>query len=240
MSDAESQIQQLREHYNELAALAGSLAHEIKNPLSVIRMNADLLGEDLVDTDTPQSRRFLDKLDIVQDQCERLENLLNDFLQFARLRGLNLQPGSLNRQLEKVLDLFEAQAHNESVRITRYLDPDLPAILLEEKTLQAALVNLTKNAFEAMPGGGELVARTYTTRTSVALDLIDSGCGMDQATALKMFNAFYSTKDGGSGLGLPTTRKIIEAHDARIQVQSEMGTGTKFTLEFPRLARIAE
>ena len=239
-SFAETQSQQLREHYNELAALAGSLAHEIKNPLSVIRMNADLLGEDVADSDSPQSRRFLDKLDIVQEQCERLENLLNDFLQFARLRGLDLRPGSLNRQVEKVLDLFEAQADQESVRITRYLDPDLPAIRLEEKTLQAALVNLTKNAFEAMPTGGELVARTYSTRSGVALDLIDSGCGMDQATALKMFNAFYSTKDGGSGLGLPTTRKIIEAHDALIQVQSEMGTGTKFTLEFPRFARITE
>ena len=133
-SYAETQIQQLREHYNELAALAGSLAHEIKNPLSVIRMNADLLGEDVADSDSPQSRRFLDKLDIVQEQCERLENLLNDFLQFARLRGLDLRPASLNRQVEKVLDLFEAQAEQESVRITRYLDPDLPAIRLEEKT----------------------------------------------------------------------------------------------------------
>jgi signal transduction histidine kinase len=99
-------------------------------------------------------------------------------------------------------------------------------------------LNLVKNGLEAMPNGGELVARTRLTRTGVALDLIDTGCGMDAQTALKMFDAFYSTKDDGSGLGLPTARKIIEAHGGRISVQSEIGRGTQFTLEFPQPARI--
>ncbi len=228
----------VREQYNELAELAGSLAHEIKNPLSVIRMNMDLLAEDLDDAQTPRERRALNKIDIVHNQCTRLENLLNDFLRFARLGGLVLTPGNLNEQVERVLTLYNPQATENSVEIVRYLDPELPSVMLNPETLQAALVNLVKNALEAMPGGGQLVVRSRITRAGVAMDLIDTGCGMDDSTAMNMFDAFYTTKHGGSGLGLPTTRKIIEAHGARIGVQSEVGRGTQFTLEFPTPARL--
>ena len=235
-----AQVEKGRREYNELATLAGSLAHEIKNPLSVIRMNMDLLGEDLSEAETPRERRALNKVSIVQDQCVRLERLLNDFLKFARLQNLALVPGNLNHEVEKVLELYAPQAVDTDVTVSRFMDPDLPSILLDAETIQAALVNLVKNALEAMPSGGQLVVRTYSIRNGVALDLIDSGCGMDQATALKMFDAFYSTKHGGSGLGLPTTRKVIEAHGGQILVESAVDRGTKFTLEFPRPPRIAE
>jgi signal transduction histidine kinase len=176
---------------------------------------------------------------MVSRQCTRLENLLTDFMRFSRVRTLDLRPGSLNEQVERVLDLFSAQASDGGIEIVRYLDPDLPSIRLEPETLQAALVNLVKNALEAMPGGGQLVARTRMTRTGVALDLIDTGVGMDEKTAMRMFDAFYTTKNGGTGLGLPTARKIIEAHGGIIAVSSEVGRGTQFTLEFPTPARIA-
>lgn len=231
--------QQLREQLQELAELAGSLAHEIKNPLSVIRMNMELLAEDLDTPQTPRERRALSKVEIVQKQCTRLESLLNDFLKFARLRALDLRAGSLNDQIDRVLTLFEPQAREQNVEVIRYLDPDLPSMMLDGETLQAALVNLVKNALEAMPDGGALVARTRPTRMGIALDLIDTGIGMDEKTAMKMFEAFYTTKHGGSGLGLPTARKVVEAHGGTINVQSEVGRGTQFTLEFPTMARIA-
>jgi signal transduction histidine kinase len=236
----EAALDQLRERYGELAALAGSLAHEIKNPLSVIRMNMDLLAEDFSPPETPRERRALAKIEMVGRQCTRLENLLNDFLHFNKVGQLELRLGSLNEQLERVLDLFEPQARENHVEIVRYLDSDLPTIRLNAETLQAALVNLVKNALEAMPDGGQLVARTRVTRQGVALDLIDTGVGMDERTAMKMFDAFFSTKSGGSGLGLPTARRIIEAHGGRIDVHSEAGRGTQFTLEFPTPARIGE
>jgi signal transduction histidine kinase len=236
--DYDNYTRQLIQQYNEIAQLAGALAHEIKNPLSVIRMNVDLLTEDLSDEGPVNKRRALQKIHIVQWQCERLQNLLNDFLKFARLRKLDLSPGNLNEQVNRVLDLFAAQAREDRVDIVRYLDPELPSILLDEQTMEAALVNLVKNALEAMPDGGQLTARTRLTRTGVALDLIDTGCGMDEHTAMHMFDAFYSTKDGGSGLGLPTAKKVIEAHGARIVVQSEAHRGTQFTLEFPTPPRI--
>ena len=232
-------VDPMRQRYEELAELAGSLAHEIKNPLSVIHMNIDLLSEDLSESESPIRRRALDKVDIVRQQCERMERLLADFLRFARLREMDLTPGSLNDQIDRVLRAYQAQASASGVEILRYLDPDLPRMLMHSDSLQAALMNLVKNAIEAMPDGGQLVARTHATRGGVALDLIDTGEGMDDNTVMKMFEPFYSTKNAGSGLGLPTARKIIEAHGGRISVQSEVGRGTKFSLAFPSLARLA-
>ena len=110
--------------------------------------------------------------------------------------------------------------------------------MLNSDSLQAALMNLVKNALEAMEDGGQLLARTYTTANAVALDLIDTGCGMDDKAILHIFEPFYSSKHDGSGLGLPTAKKIIEAHGGRIALQSEVGQGTKFVLEFPMPPRL--
>ncbi len=236
--DNRDKVDPMRVRYEELAELAGSLAHEIKNPLSVIHMNIDLLSEDLEEIKTPASRRSQDRVDIVRGQCERMEALLRDFLRYTRLRDIDLVSGNLNDQIDMVLRAYQAQADAEGIDVERYLDPDLPAISLHSDSLQAALMNLVKNALESMEQGGQLVVRTYTTPKSVALDLIDTGRGVDSNTVLHMFEPFYTTKEGGSGLGLPTAQKIIEAHGGRISVQSELGQGTKFVLEFPIPKRI--
>jgi signal transduction histidine kinase len=176
---------------------------------------------------------------MIKQQCHRMENLLRDFLRFARMQDMELTLGSLNEQIASVLNLFQAQADKQGVRLERFLDSNLPNIRLNGSSLQAALINLVKNSLEAMPDGGELLIRTYVIPSGVAIDMIDTGCGMDETTAMRMFEPFYSTKPEGSGLGLPTTRKIIEAHGGRIRVQSEVGRGTKFVLEFPTPVRIA-
>ncbi|MEL6897660.1 MAG: ATP-binding protein [Planctomycetota bacterium] len=240
MSDADDPnvIDNLRRQYEELAELAGSLAHEIKNPLSVIHMNIDLLSEELEDINDPAIRRAMQKVDIVRNQAERMGGLLSDFLRFARLRDLQLTPGSLNDQIDAVLQAYAAQAESGGIVIQRFLDADLPMMRLHSETLQAALMNLVKNAIEAMDHGGQLYVRTYSTSDGIALDLIDTGSGVDSNTVLHMFEPFYSTKDGGSGLGLPTARKIIEAHGGHINVQSEQGRGTKFVLAFPKIPRL--
>ena len=143
--DYDAFTQQIIEQYNEIAQLAGALAHEIKNPLSVIRMNVDLLAEDHESETPPDQRRTLDKIKILQAQCERLQNLLDDFLKFARLRSLELRAGDLNKQIERVLDMFGPQAHASGIDIVRYLDADLPSIKLEEQTLDSALVDGVKS-----------------------------------------------------------------------------------------------
>lgn len=238
MSESPNPLDELRKQFNELASLSGELAHEIKNPLSTIRMNVELLKEDFENIHSPEARRALPKIDIVITQCQRLETMLNDFLRFTRLSNLELKSGSLNAQVSHVLDFFQHQASQQNVEVVRHLDSELPSIKLDPQTLQAALINLVKNALEAMPNGGQLLARTRIIRTGVALDLIDTGCGMTSNTLINMFKDFYTSKEGGTGLGLPTAKKIIEAHGARINVQSELGRGTQFTIEFPTPRRI--
>ena len=196
------------------------------------------IRDSLEESETPRERRVWTKLQTVHSQCQRLEKLLNDFMKFARLRDLELEIGSLNRQIISVLDMYEAQAQTQSVQMNRYLDPELPAMQLDQETLQGALANLVKNALESMQDGGELTAITRVTPVGIAMDLIDTGCGMSDNTALNMFNAFYTTKPAGSGLGLPMARKVVQAHGGRIDVQSQEEQGTKFTLEFPTPARL--
>ena len=140
-------VEKLRKQYQELA---GSLAHEIKNPLSVIRMEIELLGEDFEELDTSAGRQALGRIDTLKRQCERLETMLNDFQRFTRLDNLELNAGSLNEQVLLVLQLFKSQAKKQKVEIQRLLESDIPSIKMESQTFQAALINLVKNALEAL------------------------------------------------------------------------------------------
>jgi signal transduction histidine kinase len=235
----EDPYERLIAQYTEMAQLAGALAHEIKNPLSTIRLNMELLAEDLEASESPAARRAAKRVDVTKQECQRLQNLLDDFLNFAKARRLNLKPTDLNAEIEETLAFFKPEATAGGVEIIRYLDPDLPRVLLDGESFRSALINLLLNAKQAMPDGGQLVVRTTAMGENVILHLIDTGVGIDDHTAAHMFEAFYSTKPGGSGLGLPTTTKIIEAHGGRIHVQSAVGQGTQFTIELPALPRLA-
>lgn len=226
----------LAEKYSEIAQLAGGLAHEIKNPLSTIRLNLELLAEDFAAAETPRDRRALAKIEMVQRECQRLQNLLDDFLRFARVRQLRREPADLNAEIERVLEFFRPLAADHGIEVVRYLDPDLPSVWIDREALFGALVNLVLNAQQAMPNGGQLVVRTAPAGEQVVVRWIDTGVGMDEKTAGQIFQAFFSTKRGGSGLGLPTTRKIIEAHGGRIEVASAPGRGTQFTIVLPTAA----
>ncbi|MEE2706431.1 MAG: ATP-binding protein [Planctomycetota bacterium] len=229
----------LVDQYSEFVQLVGGLAHEIKNPLSTIKLNLELLSEDFSGVETQRDRRAATKISVVQRECQRLQDLLDDFLSFARMRQLQLVPQDLNSQVARVLDFFEPTAEAAGIELVRYLDPDLPRVLIDPESFHASLLNLVINAEQSMPDGGSLVARTRSTQDGVALDLIDTGCGMDMDTLTRAFDAFYSTKPSGSGLGLPTTRKIIQAHGGTLSVQSEPNHGTQFTLALPTPPRIA-
>lgn len=233
--------QRLIDQYTEIARLTGALAHEIKNPLSTIRLNMELLAEDFnSDPENPRDRRALQKILVVQRECDRLQTLLDDFLNYAKVRQIRLEPSDLNAEVRRALDFFRPRAAQAHIEVVDYLQSDLPGVLLDRESFQGALLNLIINAQQAMPGGGQLVVSTEGTPRGVALHLIDTGCGMDDNTLTHIFEAFYSTKRGGSGLGLPTTRKIIEAHGGQILVQSEVGRGTQFTIALPTPPRIAE
>jgi signal transduction histidine kinase len=199
----------------------------------------DLLAEDLENAQTPAGRRASRRVEIVRRECNRLQSLLDDFLKFAKVRRLQLEPTDLNHQIDDVLEFFAPEAADAGIEIVRHLDPELPRVMLDREAFRQALLNLIINAQQAVPDGGQLVVRTTSEGGMVAFYLIDTGVGIDDRTASRMFEAFFSTKPSGSGLGLPTTQKIIEAHGGRISVQSEVGRGTQITIELPVPARLA-
>ncbi|MBN1589100.1 MAG: sensor histidine kinase [Pirellulales bacterium] len=231
--------QKLIDQYQEIVRLAGGLAHEIKNPLSTIRLNMELLAEDFSESISARDQRALRKVQVVERECQRLQDLLDNFLNYTKTRNLRLEPTRLNDQVDRVLDFFRPKAKEAGIELVTYFSPDLPTVLLDREAFHGALLNLVLNAEQAVSKGGQIVVRSYATADGVALDLIDTGCGMDEDTRAKIFDAFFSTKNGGSGLGLPTTRKVVEAHGGTILVQSEPGRGTQFTIKLPTPARLA-
>jgi signal transduction histidine kinase len=219
--------------YAELAELAGGFIHEFKNHLSTLGLNLQLLAEDFGEPETPRERRALDRVRRLQGECDRLVEVSNDFLRFARLRDLDLRPTCLRSVIEEMIDFFGPTARQANVELTTYLPADLPAVPLDGELFKQALLNLLLNAEQAMPQGGELILQACAEDGGVRLDLIDTGAGMTAEQRDKVFQPFYTTKAGGSGLGLPTTKRIVEAHGGSIEVQSEPGRGTKFTIRLP-------
>ena len=256
---AEEFRNRLINQYNEIARLAGALAHEIKNPLSTIRLNLDLMAEDLTPPETQRERRTALKLETVRNECKRLQNLLDEFLNYARARSLQLRPGNLNNVVQSVLDFFMPAAVESRIDLSAYLANDLPSVMLDDESFYRALLNLLINAQQAICHSaeksssaddtepenvksdniGRIMVRTRAEPESVVLEIIDDGPGMNKAVAQKCFDAFYSTKRGGSGLGLPTVKQIVEAHNGTVEVQTEEGKGTRFIITLPTLTRIS-
>jgi len=138
-----------------------------------------------------------------------------------------------------LVDFFGPTARGTNIDIKLYLPADLPRLALDRELFKQALLNLMLNAQQAMSEGGTLTVQAEARPQEVCLSLIDTGQGMAPEVLDKVFRPFFSTKPGGSGLGLATTRKIVQAHGGRIEVQSEVGRGTKFTLCLPTTAPTA-
>jgi two-component system, NtrC family, sensor histidine kinase HydH len=217
----------------ELAELAGGFIHEIKNHISTLGLNIQLLAEDFEQAKTPQERKAYDRIVRLQNEIHRLSELSNDFLRFARLRELNRQPTSLLEVVGDIVEFFFPTARAAGIEIKTFLPTDLPLVAIDADLFKQALLNLMLNAEQAMNEGGELVVQARTEPGWVRLDVIDNGVGMTPETLARCFKAFHTTKAGGNGLGLPTTRRIVEMHGGRIDVQSEPGKGTQFTIRLP-------
>src|SRR5262245_25862994 len=220
-------------HATDLAELAGGFCHEIKNHLSTLGLNLQLLAEDFAEAESHRERRALDRVRRLQGECERLIEVSNDFLRFARLRDFDLKPTHLSAVIEEMIDFFAPTAKQARVDVRSFVPADLPPVKLDVELFKQALLNLMLNAEQAMPEGGELTFLACAEDCRVRLDLIDTGGGMTAEAASQVFKPFWTTKPGGNGLGLPTTKRIVEGTGGTIEVQSEPGRGTKFTLRLP-------
>jgi signal transduction histidine kinase len=229
------------ERMAEMGALATGLAHEIKNPLSTIGLNAQLLAEAVGDLqiDDADKASMQRRVRTLGAEAERLREILADFLDFAREIKLEPRPTDLNVVVEELADFYMPQAESQQVRLRVELAPSTLVAPIDPQLVKQAALNLLLNAVQAM--GAQTTQRELILRTerrtgdepAVALHVIDTGPGIPPETLADIFKPYYTTKPHGSGLGLPTARRIAEAHSGSLQVHTEPGRGTDFTLVFP-------
>ncbi len=213
--------------------LAGGLAHEIKNPLSTINLNLQLLHEDFAAAQSLKEQRATKRIEVMEKEVSRLQETLNDFLRYIRKQKPDKTPHDINRILDEVLDFVAPQAAKHNINVLRSFSPDLGPVMVDENLMKQAFLNIILNAHQAMLEGGEFMARTTPIKKGVRIELTDTGVGIEGAQLDKIFEAYYSTKGNGSGLGLAMTKRIVEEHRGTISVQSEPRKGTRFVIELP-------
>ncbi len=236
------------ERLAEIGAMTGGLAHEIKNPLSTIGLNAQLLSEAITDlqVDEQDKGRLVRRIDALRREADRLGGILHDFLRFAGEMKLDLRPNELNQIIDELADFYLPQAEHNGVSIRAELGAGPMPAMVDAPQLKQALLNLMINATQAMAGDAsgrskELILRTESgpafddgNEPSWRIHVIDTGPGIPAETRDQVFTPYFTTKSGGTGLGLPTTRRIVEEHGGVIAVHSEPGTGSDFTIDLPR------
>jgi signal transduction histidine kinase len=218
-----------------IGTLASGLAHEIRNPLGTLSMNLQLLQEDWAEPVSEREVKGARKIGVLLKEINHLERILNDFLKFAAKPRLKLERVSLNRLADELLEFIAPQAARAKVKVLRHFSPAAPPVQADPERLRQCLLNLLLNALQAMPEGGDLEVSTEPAPGAGRLRVRDTGVGIPIENQEQIFNLYFSTKPGGTGLGLPMARKIIEEHGGTIAVQSAPGKGTTFTIEVPTL-----
>ena len=221
------------ERLAELGTLTGGLAHEIKNPLSTIQLNLQLLQEDLT-PDNPAYSRVINRLRVCERETGRLREILDDFLRYAGKIELQRTKVELNRICEDLVDFFWPQAQLGRVQLRLKRAPTDVNVMADERLLKQAMLNLLLNGVQAMPNGGELILAVSDGSNEAIVDVIDTGSGIEPEVISRIFDAYYSTKKSGTGLGLAMTRRIAEEHGGRVSVTSEVGKGSDFSLHLPK------
>lgn len=219
----------------DVAELAGGFIHEVKNHISTLNLNLQLLADDFAEPQSPRERRAKQRIERLRNQSEKLVEVSNDFLRFVRSQEPKKEPTRIEDVAGEMLDFFGPTARAAKININLFPAPGMPPVLLDRDLFKQALLNLMLNAEQAMPDGGEITLQTRGEGDLVCLDIIDTGTGIEPDEIAKIFRPFHTTKPGGTGLGLATTRKIVQAHGGEIDVQSEPGLGTKFTIRLPKV-----
>jgi signal transduction histidine kinase len=226
-----------------LSRLAGGLAHEIKNPLSTMAINLTLLEEEWERAGaarnpekperTPREERSLKRIRTLQREVRRLEHILQEFLNYARGGLVNRKPEDLARIVRELVEFVEPEDEQAGIRHHVDLPVGLPLVLVDEDQIKQAVLNLLVNARHAMPDGGELIVQVRRVGNQVELTVTDTGIGMQPEHLERCFDEYWSSKKGGTGLGLSTANRIIQEHAGTITVISEPGRGTAFSVYLP-------
>ena len=213
--------------------LARGLAHELRNPLNAINAHLQLLQEDIsARMDEEKGREYLERVEKIKGEVQRLNRILNDFLRYTKLPKPELSLIDLRPVVEEVLDFIEPESKRMGIDLVRDLSP-VPKVTADPSQVKQALLNLILNAHEAMPEGGKLTVSLKPDGEFVRVEVTDSGMGMPEEILDKVFKPFFSTKKDGTGLGLTLVKRIMEEHDGKIEIDSRQGQGTTVSLLFP-------
>lgn len=236
------------ERVHALTLLAASVAHEIGNPLNAIHIHLQLMerevrrlqqvaaGQSTVDP-AVIADKLASYLSVAQGEIGRLDYIVTDFLTAMRPTPPKLRDGIVNDVVRETLDLLRPELINRKLRVVEKLASDQPMIRLDPAQLKQALVNLVKNAMQAMTKGGTLTLTTGATAENVWIAIGDTGSGISPEQLNRIFQPFQTTKERGSGLGLMVVQRIVRDHGGRIDFESRVGEGTTFTLWLPRVDR---
>ena len=224
----------LSERMATAGRIASHVTHEIRNPLSSISLNTELLEEELGEAGDPQAAEARALLAAIQKEVDRLTDFTEEYLRFARLPKLRLAEEDLQVVLLDLLTFMGTELADRGVTLEHSLTPGETLVRADENQLRQAFLNLLRNAGEAMSAsGGRLEIAATHGEGQVELRLADSGPGIAADDLPHIFEPFYSTKESGTGLGLALTQQIILEHGGKIEVESVEGEGTTFIVRLP-------
>ncbi len=215
-------------HLSSLGEMTAGISHEIRNPLGIIMSSAALLRKK-----TNGSEKSNAIANIIVEEAERLNNLIADFLNFAKPMRLNLQPCQLNEIIEKNISFLSAEIRNLGFTITKQYNEPLSTIMADATTLYQAFLNVLINAMQAMPDGGEINIHINTVDETVLIEFEDEGQGITEEIGEKIWNPFFTTKEKGTGLGLGIVKNIIESHNGTIQITNRTSGGARVEISLP-------
>jgi signal transduction histidine kinase len=226
------QLVELSRRVMALGRLTAGVAHEVKNPLNAMTIHLELLRQKL--TGVTSAGPAVQHVDVIGREIRRLDDVVQGFLKFARPEELTLQPVSLEALVAEVFRIMEAEARATGVVLEQSFEPGLPAVDADPTMLRQALLNLAKNAVQAMPHGGRLRAVGATSRDGrVELRIEDTGVGIPPESLAKIFDLYFTTKAGGTGIGLSLVYRTIQLHHGDVEVASTPGKGTTFVIKLP-------
>lgn len=211
--------------------VAQKVAHEIKNPLTPIKLSIERIIRKQKENKDDFKKVLEEDSKIILEEVEELYRLTNEFSEFAKLPKLNFEPYDINLVLEEFMESQE-RLYPE-VEFHKEFSDDLPLIALDKSSIKRVFSNLVKNSFEAMYEGGMILFKTKLNQNMVEIEVIDNGCGIKDEELPLIFEANYSKKWGGMGLGLSIVKNIIEEHKGKIKVESKENAGTKFIIYLP-------
>ncbi|HEY7141500.1 MAG TPA: ATP-binding protein [Methylomirabilota bacterium] len=230
-------VESLLSYSQKLAALGrltSGVTHEVKNPLNAMRIHLELLRARLAQSGQPAPPEIAENLDVIAHEIQRLDRVVQGFLRFVRPQDLRLAPVDINAVLSDVARVARPEAARSGVEIVLEPGRSLPRVTADSGLIAQASANLVSNAIQAMPGGGTLVvASRRAAPGGVEIRVADQGVGIPPENLEKIFRLYYTTKAGGSGIGLAMVYRIVQMHDGRVDVESTVGKGTTVTLTLP-------